>query len=1388
MNMLIRLLKWMFRVVGYAVASILVLVILAVCFIGFTVAGSRFAAEQISALISTPDQTVTISDASGLLTGKLRLGAVVVSDTKGTFAELHDIAVDWSPLALINRRFEARQVSAQTLTVSRKPVTTQPAEKTTSNGFSLPVEIKVDKLSLPNINLGPALAGRAFSLVAEGAVQASSDTIALDLATNRKDTPDARATANLLFAPAENRLTLKASVAEPEGGLLANLLLLPGRPAVALTLDGEGPLSNWAGELQGAVDGKKVVTIDGKHTLSAEGRHRVALTGGGTIDALLPPMLRPLFSGETRLNVATTFNNTGSVNIESGSITTGSMLVSASGAIDPSGSNSLKANVKGIKGPVQFIWPLDGGDARLMITSVDLALSGAAKSARLDTAIALESVFLPQGRFGQVQLTAKGEKLDLNTRIGTIQTRLSVGRSTFVNPDLDRLVKAPLTLAAPLRLTPNALGLDATTLESASLGGTVTGAYDFNVRSATGNFRLFAAPSVLPAPYDAKFDGTISAEGYLSAVIGGRMSLENLVVKSGTIEANGNVLLENNNLKASLAGRLPDLTRLADDIEGAAGFNLTADGPLAALDIKAKINSAEASLAGRSLQSLAIAVTGKADPKSPQGNIKASGTIDGQAINVDADLISKDGKTSAPALRAQVGPNTLTGALQFSPTFLPAGTLTFDFPDLSLLAALAAQEAAGDLTGTIVLSNASNVPGVTVKAAGAMLSRGDFSVSKPVIDISAPDLKALSATGTISAEKLGSESAFLTGLSLGFSRAGTITSFDLKSQYDGAPLTTKGGVDNGNGGISIALQSFAAAPKGIAIALADPTTIAVTNGAARINGLTLRTGEGRVTVNGTAGETLDIAAAIANLPASLVNSFAPTLGAAGTISGTVTAKGTAAAPTVGYDLAWAGAEVSQTRSAGLAPFGVKANGNFANNTVTLETSVSGQNGLALSGGGSIGVSGSKALSLAFTGRLPFSVLAGQLAAQGFALNGTAALDVKVAGTTEAPTFSGNITANGATFVDARRNLAVNGLTAAIALNQTTATISRLTGTLSTGGTVSAAGTVGLTDGLPANVTVTLKDATYVDGTLFTTTANGALTLTGPLLTAPVLGGKLTLKEAAITVPEKLPASLTELNIRHKNAPADVRAQMRDLKQGEGSANGSSSTLGLDLQIDAPTGIFVRGRGIDAELGGNLTIHGTASAPAVSGAFTMRRGRIVILTKRLDFTSGTITFGGGLIPVLNMVATTASSSTTITVTVTGLANDPNIGFSSAPALPQDEVLAQLIFGQSMAKLSPLQIAQLAEAVSQLAGGRSSSLFETLRGNLGVDDLDVSTDEKGQAKVTAGKYLNSRTYFELEQGGTEGSKAIINLDVGKGFKLRGEAGTSGGAGGVFYEKEY
>ena len=142
-----------------------------------------------------------------------------------------------------------------------------------------------------------------------------------------------------------------------------------------------------------------------------------------------------------------------------------------------------------------------------------------------------------------------------------------------------------------------------------------------------------------------------------------------------------------------------------------------------------------------------------------------------------------------------------------------------------------------------------------------------------------------------------------------------------------------------------------------------------------------------------------------------------------------------------------------------------------------------------------------------------------------------------------------------------------------------------------------------------------------------------------------------------------------------------------------------------------------------------------------------------------------------------------------MTVSGLANNPNVAFSSSPALPQDEVLAQLIFNRSMSNLSAVQIAQLAAAVSQLAGGRGGGLLDGLRSKLGVDDLDITTDAEGRAEVSAGKYLNKRTYLELKQDAESGGgKAVINLDIGRGVKLRGEAGTNGGAAGIFYEKEY
>ena len=66
---------------------------------------------------------------------------------------------------------------------------------------------------------------------------------------------------------------------------------------------------------------------------------------------------------------------------------------------------------------------------------------------------------------------------------------------------------------------------------------------------------------------------------------------------------------------------------------------------------------------------------------------------------------------------------------------------------------------------------------------------------------------------------------------------------------------------------------------------------------------------------------------------------------------------------------------------------------------------------------------------------------------------------------------------------------------------------------------------------------------------------------------------------------------------------------------------SSLIIDLDIAVDAPRAVFVRGRGLDAELGGALHVGGTDEDPAISGGFDMRNGTINLAGSTLTFTSG-----------------------------------------------------------------------------------------------------------------------------------------------------------------------
>ena len=299
-------------------------------------------------------------------------------------------------------------------------------------------------------------------------------------------------------------------------------------------------------------------------------------------------------------------------------------------------------------------------------------------------------------------------------------------------------------------------------------------------------------------------------------------------------------------------------------------------------------------------------------------------------------------------------------------------------------------------------------------------------------------------------------------------------------------------------------------------------------------------------------------------------------------------------------------------------------------------------------------------------------------------------------------------------------------------------------------------------------------------------------MTGKLLSDPLIGGRINVERADIGIPENLGGGAALTGVRHVHTPPDVAAT---LKRARVTAGGRRcrrpvrSSCTSTWSSSAPRRLFVRGRGLDAEMGGRIRITGPVSSVSAVGGFDLIRGRLEILGKRLDFDSGTITLTGSLDPVINLVATSNTGDATVTVTVSGRASDPKIDFSSQPALPQDEVLAQLIFGRSLSDLSGFQIAQLAAAVAELSGGQNTSLLGSLRKATGLDDLDVTTDTNGNASVRAGRYIRDNVYLGVEAGAKGNEKVDINLGITRNLKAKASAGTDGDSSvGLYYEKDY
>jgi translocation and assembly module TamB len=234
-----------------------------------------------------------------------------------------------------------------------------------------------------------------------------------------------------------------------------------------------------------------------------------------------------------------------------------------------------------------------------------------------------------------------------------------------------------------------------------------------------------------------------------------------------------------------------------------------------------------------------------------------------------------------------------------------------------------------------------------------------------------------------------------------------------------------------------------------------------------------------------------------------------------------------------------------------------------------------------------------------------------------------------------------------------------------------------------------------------------------------------------------------------------------------------------------------------IDASAPLGgIKVDGMGLDSEWSADIKLRGTTADPRIGGVARVvpRQGFYSFAGTRFDITRGVIDFNEDAPPdpQIDLVAETDVNSLHVTVTVGGSASKPDITFASTPAMPEEEILAQLLFGGSISNLSGTDALQLAAAVSSLRGGAGLDPINKLRRAIGLDELRIVPADPALGHGTAllfGKRFHKRFIVEIVTDGRGYNATSVEFRITRWLSLLATISTLGReSAGVEYRKDY
>lgn len=796
---------------------------------------------------------------------------------------------------------------------------------------------------------------------------------------------------------------------------------------------------------------------------------------------------------------------------------------------------------------------------------------------------------------------------------------------------------------------------------------------------------------------------------------------------------------------ARYTGGVADVSTLSASLAGTVSAKGNIDGPPTALAATARLTSS-LSVRGAGRESLEASITARGLPALASAELEAHGRFDGAPLQVNAAVERRAGDAFQVTVhRADWKSARIEGDPMTAANATPGrGTLRLRIARLADLQSLTGTSLSGSLEADLDLQG----------RRGRTYARARLQ---------AQDLIAAGVPGSVLLTVQGPTDALALHLSARTS--------DLR----GKPASLESALRLDLDQRAVALEHAEMRYQGQTLRLLERARLSYADGIA-VSKLQLGMQKATLTLEGRLSPVLDVRVSVHHVDAALVNAFLPDTLAEGTLDADAHLQGQTSAPSGTITASAAGLKFANASARDLHALDVHASGRLAAGTLRLDGQLTAGSSsqVALAGTAPLGPGGSP-MDLKLTGKLDAALANPLLEASGRRAGGTLAINVGVKGNASSPDVSGTVDVTHGELRDYVQGVHLSEISAHLVGEHGALRIASCTARAAPG-ELTVTGTIGvLQPKLPVDIELIAKNAQPITSNLLTARLDADVRVTGTLGERLEVAGSIDLQRTVIGVPNSLPPDVAVLDVRRPGQAPPAPAEHK-------------LVIGLDLKMHAPREVLVQGRGLNAELGGDLHLSGTTEAPRVSGGFEMVRGTFALASSTLTFTRGEVTFNGAglkgrIDPTLDFTAQSTVADATATLHITGLADAPQFELSSSPPLPQDEILARLLFGESAAQLTALQLAEIGAALASLGGvgGGGANPLVKVQKALGLDRLSVGsasgsngTTQNSGTSVEAGRYVSSRVFVGAKQSTTGFSQVEVDVDLSKHLKLQTRLG--------------